>query len=159
VGDTIVTRLDGPAVEQEVAFDMLRRALPLIPLALLAAAALRGFDGAVSTAFGLVLVLGNLVLAASLLSWTARISLGLMMGTALGGFLVRLAVIFGAVWVVRDASWLDAWSLGTTIIVTHLGLLFWEMRFVSLSLAYPGLKPTVADTPVRPSPAKEHSAP
>ena len=31
--------------------------------------------------------------------------------------------------------------LGLTIIVAHLGLLFWEMRYVSLSLAYPGLKP------------------
>jgi hypothetical protein len=31
--------------------------------------------------------------------------------------------------------------LGITIIVTHLGLLFWEMKFVSASLAFPGLKP------------------
>ncbi len=31
--------------------------------------------------------------------------------------------------------------LGLTIIVSHLGLLFWEMRFVSASLAFPGLKP------------------
>jgi hypothetical protein len=28
-----------------------------------------------------------------------------------------------------------------TIIVTHLGLLVWEMRFVAASLAFPGLKP------------------
>ncbi len=157
MGDTIVTRLDGPPVEQEVAFDMARRALPAIPVVLMVAAALRGFDGVVSAGFGLVLVVGNLLLSASLLSWTARISLGLMMGTALGGFLVRLGIIFAAVWLVRDVSWLDAWALGTTIIVTHLGLLFWEMRFVSLSLAYPGLKPTPAKT-ARPSHAKEHSA-
>ena len=32
--------------------------------------------------------------------------------------------------------------LGLTLIVTHLGLLFWELRYVSASLAYPGLKPT-----------------
>ena len=25
--------------------------------------------------------------------------------------------------------------------VTHLGLLFWETRYVSVTLAYPGLKP------------------
>jgi hypothetical protein len=31
--------------------------------------------------------------------------------------------------------------------VTHLGLLFWETRSVSLSLAYPGLKPK--ETPAR----------
>ena len=31
--------------------------------------------------------------------------------------------------------------LGITVIVTHVGLLFWETRHVSASLAYPGLKP------------------
>jgi len=32
--------------------------------------------------------------------------------------------------------------LAVTILATHLGLLFWELRYVSASLAYPGLKPT-----------------
>ena len=34
--------------------------------------------------------------------------------------------------------------LGITIIATHLGLLLWEMKYVSLSLAYPAHKPTAA---------------
>ena len=37
-------------------------------------------------------------------------------------------------------------ALGLTIIVTHLGLLFWELRYVSASLAFPGLKPSPAST-------------
>jgi hypothetical protein len=28
-----------------------------------------------------------------------------------------------------------------TIVVAHVGLLFWELRYVSMSLAFPGLKP------------------
>ena len=28
--------------------------------------------------------------------------------------------------------------------ITHLGLLFWEMRYISASLAFPGLKPISA---------------
>ena len=28
-----------------------------------------------------------------------------------------------------------------TILITHVGLLMWETRYVSISLAYPGLKP------------------
>ena len=32
--------------------------------------------------------------------------------------------------------------LAITIIVSHLGLLVWETRYVSLSLAYPGLGPS-----------------
>jgi hypothetical protein len=63
------------------------------------------------------------------------------MATALFGYLVRLAIIFAAVWVVRDASWVEIVPLGIAIVVTHLGLLFWEMRYVSATLAYPGLKP------------------
>ena len=35
-----------------------------------------------------------------------------------------------------------ALPLGATIIVTHLGLLVWEMKYVALSLAHPGLKPS-----------------
>ena len=33
-------------------------------------------------------------------------------------------------------------ALGICVLVTHLGLLFWELRYVSASLAFPGLKPT-----------------
>ena len=29
-----------------------------------------------------------------------------------------------------------------SIIVTHLGLLLWETKYVSASLAFPGLKPS-----------------
>jgi len=41
--------------------------------------------------------------------------------------------------------------LGLTIIFAHLGLLFWELRYVSLSLAFPGLKPK----PSKSSPSKQ----
>ena len=33
------------------------------------------------------------------------------------------------------------------LIVTHLGLLFWELRYVSGSMAFPGLKPKPAARP------------
>ena len=46
-----------------------------------------------------------------------------------------------AVLLVKDAGWMELVPLCITIIVTHLGLLFWELRYVSASLAFPGLKP------------------
>jgi hypothetical protein len=55
--------------------------------------------------------------------------------------LLRLGIIFLAVILVRDAGWVSLPALGFTIIVTHLGLLFWELRHVSATLAFPGLKP------------------
>jgi hypothetical protein len=86
-------------------------------------------------------VVANFLVSAAMLAWTAKISISLMMGTALFGYLMRLGLIFLAVWVVRDASWVELVPLGLTIVVTHLGLLFWEMRYVSATLAFPGLKP------------------
>jgi hypothetical protein len=65
-----------------------------------------------------------------------------MLGAVLFGYLARLALIGAAILLVRDASWVSLVPLGLTIIVTHLGLLFWELRYVSVTLAFPGLKPS-----------------
>ena len=101
-----------------------------------------GMDGALRSAYAVALVLVNFGLAAGIVASTARISLGLMMGGVLFGYLIRLGLIFLAVLLVKDAGWISLPALGTTIIVTHLGLLLWEMKYVALSLAHPGLKPT-----------------
>ena len=92
-------------------------------------------------AAGVALVLVNFLLAAGTISVTARISLALMMGAVLGGYLVRLGLILVAVLLVKDAGWISRPALGATIIVTHIGLLAWELKYVALSLAHPGLKP------------------
>ena len=61
--------------------------------------------------------------SAAIIAVTARISLGLMMGAVLFGYLIRLGLILVAVLLVKDASWISRPALGTAIIVTHLGLL------------------------------------
>jgi hypothetical protein len=142
VESTVILADDGPAVEMEVAVDLLRRALWGAPVLIAVFGAIWGLNGALSTAYAVVLVVVNFLVAAAMLSWTARISLGLMMGTALFGYLIRLGLIFLAVWLVRDASWVAMVPLGLAIVITHLGLLFWEMRHVSATLAHPGLKPS-----------------
>ncbi len=132
----------GPAVEAQVAGDMARRMLPVLPVLVLVAGLIWGVDGAFSGGFAVVLVLANLALSAALLGWAARISLALLMVAALGGFALRLFLLTAVVWAVKDQAWVDITALGFTLIVTHLGLLIWETRHVSASLAYPGLKPT-----------------
>jgi hypothetical protein len=141
---TVSTPLEGPSPEAALVRDMFRRALPAVPVVLLAAALIWGADGAWSAAYAIGVVLANLALSAALLAGAARVSLALLMAAALFGFLIRLGLIFLAVYAVKDASWMNFWALGVTLIVAHLGLLFWEMRYVSLSLAHPGLKPTPA---------------
>jgi hypothetical protein len=63
------------------------------------------------------------------------------MAVAFGGFVLRMGLLVLAVQLVKDQAWVDAVPLGITILVAYLGLLFWETRFVSASLAFPGLKP------------------
>lgn len=137
----LATRLDGPAVERDIALDIVKRALPVVPAVVAFGAIGWGVDGALSAGYGLALVVANFVLAASLLAWSARISLALMMGTALFGYLARLGVIFLAVQAIGGAGWREPLPLGLTIVASHLGLLVWELRYVSASLAFPGLKP------------------
>jgi len=131
----------GPAPEAAVTKDMVRRGLIVAPLLIAICGLLWQMNGALSSAYGIALVLVNFTLAATLVSVTARISLGLMMGAVLFGYLIRLGLIFLAVFLVKDAGWISLPALGATIIVTHLGLLIWEMKYVALSLAHPGLKP------------------
>lgn len=131
----------GPAVEAQVAADMARRAVPAFPVLILLAGLFWGIDGALSAAFAVGLAVANLALAAVLLGRAARISLALLMAAALGGFLLRLVLLTAAVWAVADLAWVEIVPLGLTLIVTHLGMLIWETRHVSASLAFPGLKP------------------
>jgi hypothetical protein len=83
----------------------------------------------------------SLFLAALSLSWAASRSLTLLMAVALGGFVVRMGLVTLILLLVKDESWIDLTALGVTVLVTHLGLLFWELRYVSASLAFPALKP------------------
>lgn len=133
-----------PAVEREVVVDMIRRSLPVAPVLLIVAGLFWGLNGVASSAYGFGLAVTNLVLSAALLGWAARRSLSLLMATALGGYLVRLALLTVAVTVVRNSAWVEMVPLGVTILVTHLGLLWWETRHLSISLAFPALKPSSA---------------
>lgn len=137
----IVTQLDGEPVEVKVSADMVKRGLLVAPLIIAICAVIWGVNGAWSAALGIALVLLNFALSATIISTTAKISLGLMMGATLFGFLIRLGLILLVVVLVKDKPWISLPALGATIIVTHLGLLFWEMKYLAISLAHPGLKP------------------
>lgn len=141
MSDVLTARDTGPAPERQIAGDMARRALPLAPVVVLLAALPWGVDGALSAAFAIVVVVVNFLLAAWMLAAASRIGYGLLMAAAMLGYLVRIGLIGLAVWTVKDAAWVEPLPLGLTLIVTHLGLLLWELRYVSASLAFPGLKP------------------
>ena len=139
------------APEVEIARDLARRSVWLFPIAIVAGSVGWGIDGALSASIGSVLAVLNLVAAAQILSRTARRSLNLLMPAVLGGFVLRFAVLTLAAYLLRQLSWIEQTPLLFTVLATHLVLLVWETRYVSLSLAYPGLKPT-------PSPRKVASS-
>ena len=126
----LTTSIEGPAPAMEIAVDMAKRAKWLVPLAAVVGG-FWGVEGIASVGYAVVVVVAT----------TGRISFALMAGAALFGYLLRLGLIFGAVMLVRNASWVEMVPLGIMLIVTHLGLLFWELKYVSGSFAYPGLKP------------------
>ena len=131
----------GKAPEVTVSKDMIRRGFFVAPVLMLVAGVVWGLSGMWSAGVGIALVLANFGLAAALIAWAAPISLALMMGVSLFGYLIRLGLLAIAIFLLRDVSWINLPALGVTIIVTHLGLLFWEMKFIAASLAFPGLRP------------------
>ena len=133
--------LPGPSPEVSVSNDMVKRGLMIAPVLVAICGLIWGVDGAWSSAYAIAIVLVNFALAAGIVAVTAKISLRMMMGSVLFGYLVRLGLIFLAVYLVKDAGWISLPALGATIIFTHLGLLVWELKYVAISLAYPGLKP------------------
>ncbi len=135
------TRLEGPAPEVQISRDMIRRGLIVAPLLVAVCGVIWGMRGVSSSAYGIALVLVNFALAAGSIAVTARISLAVMMGAILFGYLIRLGILFIAFFIVKDFGWVSRPALGITMIVTHLGLLIWELKYVAGSLAYPGLKP------------------
>ncbi len=149
--DPMHVRIEGPSPALGVALDLAKRSLWLVPVVTIAAMAFWGLPGVASTLYGLAIVVVNFVLSAYLLAVTGRISAALMAGAALFGFLARLGLIFLAVMLVKDQSWVELVPLGLTLIIAHLALLFWEMRYVSGTLAFPGLKPQPTPNPYLPT--------
>ncbi len=142
--DRMVPVPPAPEVERELAVDMLRRGVWAVPGILIVATLIWGTKGASSAAVGIGLVAVNLMLAALGLSWAAKRSFNTLMVMSLLGFAARMGLVTAVLFTVRNAAWVDMKALGIIVIVTHLGLLFWETRYVSASLAFPGLKPTTA---------------
>ena len=130
-----------PAYEGDIARDLARRAALVAPLVLLATGLVWGAAGAVSAAIGLVLVAANFLLAARALGWASERGSSVVLGAVLGGYVLRLALLLVIVLALQQIAWLNIPVLVVTLAVTHLVLLTWELRYVSFSLAEPGLRP------------------
>ena len=130
-----------PPVEREVALDIIRRGLMVSPIIVIAAGLIQGWDGAASAAIAIGIVIVNFLAAAAIMDRAAKSGPTALGAAALGGYIVRLGVILGALLLLRHVSWIDMPTLGIVLVGTHIGLLTWEAKHVSLTLAAPGLRP------------------
>ena len=131
--------------QAEIVADMAKRGLWVSPLLVLAGAIGWGAHGAFSVLLALAIVLVNFAASAAVVRKINDLPQSFIQMFVLGGFLVRMVFVLGAITVAGHISWVSKVPLGVAIIVTHLGLLFWETRHISASLAYPGLKPRRGD--------------
>ncbi len=131
--------IDAP--EPAIARQLAVHALWIAPAIVTVAGLLRGWKGASGAAAALALVAANFLLAAALLQWSARISSSMLAATALGGYVVRLGLITAVGFGLRALGVIDLATFAVVLVASHLGLLVWELRSVSLSLAAPGLRP------------------
>ena len=118
-------------VESVMARHTVARAVYVAPILILIFAIIGGWQGAWSSALGLVVVVANFLLAGALLSVSARISLQAYHAAALFGFFFRLLLFVGAVYVISVTVEVDRLAFGITAVVSYLALLVLEALAVA----------------------------
>lgn len=117
-------------VEPEL--ELVRRVLPLglpaVILALLAGAALGGWNAGFSAAIGVVVVVANLMVHGWSLSRAARISLIALYAVGLGGFVLRLAAFAGIMFALTRFDFFSPLAFVLAVIPATGVLIVFEMR-------------------------------
>jgi len=122
----VATRLTGPPVEMILTSHLIRRAWWIAPLIVGAMFLARGSDGAVAAAIGVVAVVANFWLSGLLLSFAAKISLGLYHAAALFGFFIRLGLLTIVILGLGTVVEMDRVALAIAAVGCHLALLGFE---------------------------------
>jgi len=128
-------------IERDIAVDLAKKAAIVTPIVVIGLNWWRGPDAALGAFLALALIVGNFFASAAILGWTAKHAPHALAGVAMLSFLGRLLVITIIGAGIKQLDIVDFPVFGITLVVSYLALLFWEMRSISLSLAYPGLKP------------------
>ena len=116
----------GPPLEANLAKETVARAVYIGPALILLFGLLNGWDGAWSAALGVVVVVANFLLAGAILSISLRISLQAYHAAALIGFLLRLALFVGAVYLIATLVEVDRVAFGVSAVIAYIVMLAWE---------------------------------
>jgi hypothetical protein len=117
---------------------MIRRAFApgafAVPVAFAIGWLVSGPAAGVSAAIGVVVVLANFAAHGWSLAWASRISIVLVQAVALGGFVVRLGVILGAMFALNTLAWFSPLAFGLAVVPGTLALLVFETRLAMRGL-------------------------
>lgn len=102
------------------------RAIFIAPVLIGFFALASGADGALASALGVAVIVGNFLLAGIILSISARISLAVYHAAALFGFFVRLGLIMLAMLLITRLIEIDRMAFGISAVIAYLALLTWE---------------------------------
>jgi hypothetical protein len=117
---------------------MVRRALAAgavaAPVAYGAGVWIAGRDAGLSALLGVVVVTANFAAHGLSLAWAAGISVTAVQAAALGGFVVRMAVITGLVFALDRTAFFSPLVFALAVVAGTLALLVYEVRLVRSGL-------------------------
>jgi ATP synthase protein I len=90
-----------------------------------------GPGAAASAGIGIALVFVNFATHGWSLAWASTVSVGTVMGVALGGFAIRLGIIVGAMFALDTLSWFSPVAFALAVMPATLLLLAYEAQLVS----------------------------
>jgi hypothetical protein len=96
--------------------------------------ALGGPGAAASAGIGIAIVYVNFATHGWSLAWASTVSVGTVMGVALGGFALRLGIIVAAMFALDTLSWFSPLAFGLAVVPATLLLLIYEAQLVSRGL-------------------------
>ena len=120
----------GTPVESVIAWHTVQRAVWVAPLVIVAFALLRGVDGAVGASIGVAVVVGNFLLAGAMLSLAIRISLAMYHAAALFGFVLRLGLLIGLMFLIVQFLDIDRVAFGISAVLAYIVLV--SLEFVAV---------------------------
>ena len=131
----------GEKFEREIAIDLAKKAAIVTPIVVIGLGIWRGPDAALGAFLALALIVVNFFASAAILGWAAKHAPHALAGVAMLSFLGRLVIITIIGAGIKQLDIVDFPAFAITLVISYLALLFWELRSISLTLAYPGLKP------------------
>lgn len=115
--------------------ELARRVLPFVPpvivIAFVVGALVSGASAGWSAAIGVVVVAVNFLANALSMARAARISAIAVYAVGLGGFVVRMGVIFAVMIALNRLDWFSPLAFALAVVPTTIALLIYEMRFLS----------------------------